>query len=104
MTEEVFSKNMKNESPLQIRTKKQLLTHHLNYENREYAIELIPIKSYKKGLMFLLAKTIKDIINHLIAQASKGVFTKINVSIYSDASQYSGDIKACKKLVSPINR
>ena len=54
--------------------------------------------------MFLLAKTIKDIINHLIAQASKGVFTKINVSIYSDASQYSGDIKACKKLVSPINR
>ena len=28
---------------------------------RKYVIELIPVKSYKKGLVFIVAKTIKDI-------------------------------------------
>ena len=31
--------------------------------------ELIPVKSYKKGLVFLLAKTVKDITNHLLKLA-----------------------------------
>ena len=56
---------------------------------REYAIELIPVKSYKKGLVILVAKTIKDIPNDLITKVSKGVFTTVNASIYSNASQYT---------------
>ena len=34
-------------------------------------MELIPVKSYKKGLVFLVEKTVKDITNHLIAEANK---------------------------------
>ena len=54
---------------------------------REYDIELIPVKSYKKGLVFLVTKTVKDITDHLINKASKGVFTTVNASVYSNASQ-----------------
>ena len=65
---------------------------------REYAIELIPVKSYKKGLVYLVAKTVKDIANHLITKASKGVFTIVNASIYSNVSQYSGTMKDLRNL------
>ena len=65
---------------------------------REYAIELIPAKSYKKGLVFLVAKTVKDITNHLITKARKGFFTTVNASIYSNASQYSGTTKDLRNL------
>ena len=61
---------------------------------RKYAIELIPVKSYKKGLCF----TVKDITNHLITKASKGIFTTVNASIYSNASEYSGTMKALRNL------
>ena len=42
----------------------------------------MPVKSSKKGLVFLVVKT--------VAKASA----------YSNASQYSGAIKTCKKFVS----
>ena len=51
-------------------------------KERKYATELIPVKSYKKGLIFLVVKTV------------------VNASAYSNASQYSGAIKACKKFAS----
>ena len=55
----------------------------LKHEKREkYATELIPVKSYKKGLIFLVVKTVAD------------------ASAYSNVSQYSGAIKACKKFAS----
>ena len=43
------------------------MTHHLNHENEEYALELIPVKYYKKGLVFLVTKAVKNITNHSIA-------------------------------------
>ena len=55
-------------TPLQLRTKKQLLTRHLNYENRKHAIELVPLNSYNKGLACLLTKTLKDIKNHPLSE------------------------------------
>ena len=33
--------------------------------------------------------SIIDITNYLIAKASKGIFTTVNASVYSNASQYS---------------
>ena len=57
----------------------------------------------RKVLCFLCKDSIKDNTNHLIDKASKGVFTTVNASLYSDAFQYSGAIKACKKFASPIN-
>ena len=56
------------------------------------------MKSHKKGLIFLVAKTVKDITKHLITKASKGVFTTVNASIYSNASQYSGTMKALRNF------
>ena len=38
-----------------IKDKKVILNHHLHYE-REYAIESIPAKAYKKDLVFLVAR------------------------------------------------
>ena len=68
------------------------------WKERKYPIELIPVKSYKKGLIFPVVKTMKDLTNHWL-KASKGVFTIANASVYSNASQYRvfGAIKACKK-------
>ena len=63
--------------------------------------ELIPVKSYKKGLVFLLAKTVKDITNHLLKLAkafSQQLLPQFN------AFQNSGAIKACKKIAFPMNR
>ena len=48
----------------------------------KYATELVPVKSYKKGLIFLVVKTVA------------------NASAYSNTSQYSGAIKDCKKFAS----
>ena len=47
----------------------------------EYAIGSIPVKNYKKGLVFLVAKTVKYIINHLITEASKDIFTKVKKTL-----------------------
>ena len=33
---------------------------------RKYAIELIPVKIYKKGLVFLVARALKDMTNHSV--------------------------------------
>ena len=38
-------------------------------KERKYAIELIPVKSYKKGLIFLVVKTVEDITNNLLKLA-----------------------------------
>ena len=36
---------------------------------RKYAIKLIPVKNYKKDLVFLVAKTLKHVINHFLRLA-----------------------------------
>ena len=36
---------------------------------KENVIELIPVKIYKKGLLFLVAKTVRDITNHFTTKA-----------------------------------
>ena len=51
-------------------------------KERKYFTKLIPVKSYKKGLIFFVVKTVVD------------------ASAYSNASQYSGAIKGCKKFAS----
>ena len=38
-------------------------------KERKYATELIPVKSYPKGLIFLVVKTVEDITNHLLKLA-----------------------------------
>ena len=47
---EIFSQKQKKDSPI-IKGK----TYHLNYEKRA-ATELTPVKSYKKGLIFLAVR------------------------------------------------
>ena len=39
---------------------------------RKYAIELIPVKSDTKGLVFLMAKSLKEITNHSL-KLEKGI-------------------------------
>ena len=36
---------------------------------RKYAIKLIPVKSYKKDLVFLVPKTLNHVINHFLRLA-----------------------------------
>ena len=36
---------------------------------RKYVIELTPVKSYKGGLVFVMAKALKDIRNHSLKLA-----------------------------------
>ena len=62
-----------------------------------YPTDLIPVKSYKKGLVFLAVKTVNNITNHLLKLA-KAFFMIAIASVYSNASQYSGAIKACRKF------
>ena len=66
---------------------------------RKYTIELMLMKNWRKGLVFLVAKRIK---------AKNGVFTIVNGnSQYFEVngnSQYFGAIKVCKKFFSPITR
>ena len=72
---------------------------------RKYAIKLIPLKSYKKSLVFLLAETIKGIRNHFLKLEK--VFSQYLILfkgyalLYSNASQYHGAIKAYKKIATP---
>ena len=40
-------------------------------KDRKYAIESVPVKIYKKGLIFLITKTVKDIKNHLLKLSKK---------------------------------
>ena len=35
-------------------------------KERKYSIKLIPVKSHKKGLVFLVTKTVKVALNHLV--------------------------------------
>ena len=78
------------------------------WKERKYAIELITVKNYNNGLVFLMAKTLTNISNHSLKLAI--VFSKwpipfeANTSLYSNASQYSGDIKACKKFAPFVSR
>ena len=48
---------------------------------RKYAIELIPVKSYKKGLKD------SERYHKSLAKDSKGGFTIANASFYSNVSQ-----------------
>ena len=63
-------------------------------------------EKYRKGSIFLVAKTIKCITNHSLVLAKtfsqQPVLFKTNASLYFNASQCSGAIKACKKLAFPI--
>ena len=56
-----FSLKQENDSPYNL-----TLIFHLNCK---YAIELIPVKSYKKSPVFLVGKTLKDITNHSLKLA-----------------------------------
>ena len=47
-------------------------TQYLNYEIK-YDIELILVKSYTKGIVFLVANTLKDRYHKYFPKASKGV-------------------------------
>ena len=75
------------------------------WKGKKYATELIPVKSYMKGLTFLMTKTLKDIANHSLNVEK--VFSqwyipfKANAPLYSSASHYTGFIKVCKKYASP---
>ena len=73
---------------------------------RKYDTELIPVKSYKEVLVFLVARTLKDTRNNSLKLAKvfsqQPILFKNNVSLHSNASQYSGAIKASKKFASPI--
>ena len=62
-------------------------------KERKYPTELIPVKSYKNPCGKDSRRYHKS-----FAKAFKGVFTIANVSVYSNASQYSGAIRACKKF------
>ena len=69
----------------------------------------MPVKSYKEGLVFLEAKTLKDITNHSLKLAK--VFSQSNVSVLKSQClalfqyfQVFLSLKACKKCASPINR
>ena len=55
------------------------------WRETEYVFEKIPVKSYKKGLIFPLVKTVK-FTNHWLKLA-KGVFTIANASVYSNVFQ-----------------
>ena len=67
-------------------------------------IELIPVKSWNKGLVFLVTKTLKDIKNHSLKLAKMfsqySIPFKANALLYSNDSHYSGAIKDCKKFAS----
>ena len=69
----------------------------------------IPVKSYKKGPVILVAKRVKDITDlslklAKVFQNGLAVSIKTNVLLYSNVSQCSRAIKVCKKFASRINR
>ena len=71
---------------------------------RKYVIELISVKSYKEGIVFIMTKTTEDITNHsfkLAKMFSQYIPFKANSLLYSNDTQHSVAIKACKKFASP---
>ena len=72
--------------------------------NREKTCHWIKsVKSYKEDPVFLVAKTLKDIRNWCFKKefSQQPILFKATASFYSNASQYSGAIKTCKKFSSP---
>ena len=70
----------------------------MNREKEWYAIDLIPVKSF-------CGKGTKR-YHKLLSKANQGAFTwafKDNTSHYSNASQYSGAIDACKNIASALS-
>ena len=63
---------------------------------REYAIEYC--EKLSERFCVSCGKDSKNITNNLIIKASKGIFTTVNASLYSNASQYSGTMKALRNL------
>ena len=66
------------------------------WKERKYVIELILVKSYKKGLIFPVINTVIDITNHWLKLAK--VFSQLSIPQYTPIlpnKEYSGDIKAC---------
>ena len=66
-------------------------------KERKCATESIPVRSYKKVLVFLMAKTLKSTANlslRLENEFPQGlILFKANASFYSNISQYSRVIK-----------
>ena len=83
-----------------------MLKHHLNYKKGKHFNTTK--KTYKESLVFLMANILKDITN-LSPKASTGVSQchirfESNVSLYTNAFQYPGAIKVCKKFPSSIKK
>ena len=72
----------------------------LKLRKREYVTELILVKSYEKGLVFHVLKA----HHKSFAKVSKGASTLANPSMFYNTSEYSGVIKARKKIACSINR
>ena len=75
----------------------------------KYVIKLIPVKSYKKATVFISYGKVTGRYQISFPKPSKSVFKiaisfEANASLCSNASQYSGFIKACKKLASSIKK
>ena len=68
----------------------------------KYATESILVKSYKKYFELFVVKTVRDITNNLL-KLTKVFFTTANASVYSIASQCSGDLKVCEIFASTKN-
>ena len=74
---------------------------------KKYTMGLIPLKNYKKNLVFLAAEKLDDIINYS-RKARKHIFArtlsfKFNVSLYSNGLQSSGAINVFNDFASPVN-
>ena len=73
---ESFSKKLKNDSTPTINDRKVTISNS-SFELRieeKYTTELIPVKVHNKGLVFLVAKTLKNRTNHSLKPAK--VFLK----------------------------
>ena len=106
MTEGKFSRNGKWPTPT-IKDKKVTYSNSSFklWTEKIYAIELILVKSYKKCLIFVMGKTLRNITNHhylkLVNVFSQfPIAFKVIVLSYSNCSQYSGVIKTFKKFTS----
>ena len=66
------------------------LIHFKLWIVRKYAIELIPVKSYEKGLGFCVAKTLRDIRNNSLKLAK--VFSQLAI-LFKDTLKAFDDFK-----------
>ena len=72
-------------------------------KKEKYAIQIIPVDSYKKGQIFLVKKAVKVAYRQLpiiCLKLGKVFLTIVNASVCSDASQYSGAINIYHKIAS----